>query len=211
MRLAKTRLLAVVLAAATWLPAVADGAVTVRLIYHGEQIPGYVTWDVAISSTSDWTNGRLDLVLMSGTIYNDPWGSDVQPNPALFAFVPTLEWDTFVTLPESFPNIDSVGNLPAIELSTKVFGDTQLYVIWFDSMDNPPVDNKVVARLTVSRAAQGTLSGKMYDADTQGVGMPFECAFVHGGPLFPEPATLVTITIGALSLLLRRRPPHRPG
>ena len=185
-------------------PVAADAAVTQRFVSRGCRVAGYETWDLVISSSSDWTKARLDVVLTSGTFYTDHYGTDAQPNPALFVFVPALEWDTFVTLPESFPNTESMGDIPCMLIHDKVFDDTELHVTWFDSIVNPPVHDKVIARLTISCGAQGTLTGRIYDAETQGVGTPFAYA------LLPEPATLILAAVGGQLLVSRRRIPYRP-
>jgi hypothetical protein len=128
---------------------------------------------------SDWTNSRLDLILTSGTLYQDPDGSDLHPNPGFFAFVPSLEWDTFLSVPGGYPApVGIAGDPPYMT-------DTSITASWFDSVVGTGGLYKI-AQITLSSDAAGTVSGKAYDVDSAGMGFEFSFAIPEGDiPTYP--------------------------
>ena len=56
-----------------------------------------------------------------GHFYNDPVGSNTQPNPNFFSIFPKLPWDTFMTTTEGWPNTRKQGVIPGFA-STPNFG-----------------------------------------------------------------------------------------
>ncbi len=160
---------------------------------------GYRVWNMMTDVDSDWTNARLDLILTSGTLYQDVNGDDLRPNPTWFGLAPTLEWDTFLTVPGGYPNIVGVADDPPY------MGDTSITASWFDSVVGTAGVYKI-AQITLSTDAAGTVSGKVYDVDTQGDGVLLAPGwYVDGGAFVPEPATLVLLAIGGIGALLRKR------
>ncbi len=139
-----------------------------RVNMFGISGPGYqyYVYDMMVDVDSDWTNARLDLTLTSGTLYQDSLGSDVAPNPFFFGMVPTLEWDTSLDVPGGFPNpVGLAGDPPYMS-------DTSITASWFDAVDTGPGLHKI-ARITLSSDAEGTITGKVYDVDHAGEGVPF--------------------------------------
>ncbi len=63
---------------------------------------------VDISGGDDWTATQAEIVLGTcpddGTFFEHALGDDGPPNPALFGYLPALEYDSFYTTPDSFPN-----------------------------------------------------------------------------------------------------------
>ena len=58
---------------------------------------GFVTQDLQVDASTDWTGTNLIVHLNSGSIYQDALSAAnyAPPNPAFFAGNPTLRWDTY--------------------------------------------------------------------------------------------------------------------
>ncbi len=125
----------------------------------------YNVYDVVAITNSDWTNAKLVTELTAGSLYQSPLGNDVEPNPAIVAVYPDLEWDTYVTVPGGYPR--SAGFAGETTINTEVIDAS-----WFDSADTGP-GTFVVARLTLSDDAAGIITGRNYNVPTQGEGVEF--------------------------------------
>jgi len=128
----------------------------------------YQVWDMVFTTGSDWTNNRLDLALTSGSLYQDPYGGDTEPTAVQVGAFPNLEWDTYVTGPTS-----------EVSTLTTVMDDNEIDVAWFD-VANVGAGTFVLARLTLSNNANGSFTGKSYNADAVGVGVAFSGTIVNG-------------------------------
>lgn len=64
---------------------------------NGDVTPGFKTYDLRVTSESDWMNASLQLDLTGGSIYQDAAGTILAPNPGAFSEFPALEYDTYVT------------------------------------------------------------------------------------------------------------------
>jgi hypothetical protein len=160
----------------------------------------YKVWDMKVYTPSDWTNTRMDLLLTSGTLYQDPDGSDIHPNPGFFMFVPSLEWDTYLTVPSGYPAPVSFAGAPPW------MTDTSITASWFDTVNDGPGIWKI-ARVTLSSDAYGTITGSSWDmGPAPAVCCPLGFEFtIMAGEIVPEPATIALLALGAVALLRRRR------
>lgn len=115
--------------------------------------PNTATYDlvVHVNPGDDWTSSTIKAVLTGGTFFQHPQGSNGAPDPNLFAFHPTLMWDTFVTTPEYWPN-SSTGPFSGPSGS---FQPTQIDTAWFDLPPNGGGGDWVVARLSVENLTPG--------------------------------------------------------
>ena len=162
----------------------------------------YKIWNMMTDVGSDWTNARLDLILTSGTLFQQPptlLGSDTEPNPALFPGFPDVEWDTYVTTPGGWAApVGFAGDPPYM-------GDTSITASWFDSVVGTGGLYKI-AQIALSSDAAGTITGKVYDVHNAGEGVPLPAElYIADGEIVPEPATLVLLAIGGIGALLRKR------
>ncbi len=129
-------------------------------------LSGYRTFDLQVTTGSGWTNSRLDLTLSAGTLYQDALGGHTAPNPALFGMFPSLEWDTFVTSADGYPNPGGTGQ-PSL-VGTTVMTDQQMGVSWF-SAAGAGAGTHTIARLTFSNTAQGQFTGMSFEPAAPGV------------------------------------------
>jgi len=159
----------------------------------------YKVWRMEATTGSDWTNSRLDVSLTSGAMYNDAVGGPSVPNPAFLGTFPDLEWDTYATIPVGYDPAVSVGFAGSTVMNATTVGAS-----WFDTHADGP-GTWTLFQLTLSTDANGTITGRNYDVDTQGVGVPFEFVISGGRVYVPEPVTLSILAVGAVGMLLRRR------
>ena len=160
-------------------------------------VTGYDTWEMRVTTDTDWTNSIMDLTLTSGTLYQDGVGGNTEPNPAFFTVFPTLEWDTYAAVPAGYPALAGFAGTPTIDT-------TGFDASWFDSVSGG-AGTFTVARITLSNSAAGTITGKSYDIDTAGVGVSFDEWSIVGGEIVPEPATMVLLALGGLGVLVRKK------
>ena len=137
----------------------------------------YKVWEMRVTTEAEWTNARMDLELTSGTMYQDPMGSSVEPNPAWFQFVPNLEYDTYAAVPAGYPR---VANFAALTMD-----DDEFLASWFDVLDDGSGTHRI-AQVTLSTNAGGTVTGRIYDLATLGEGAAFEFDVEDGNFLEPE-------------------------
>ncbi len=125
----------------------------------------YKVYDMMVDVDSDWEDSSLIVSLTTGTLYQDPGGSDVEFNPVWLPFFPNLEWDTYVTVPGGFPATPFVTDH---DVSSDWFD-----ISWFDMRDTGPGLHKV-ARITFSSDAEAYVMGETSDVDTAGVPFGFQ-------------------------------------
>jgi len=125
-------------------------------------IVGYRTYDLMVTTDTDWLNSRLELDLAAGDIWQHPTQDDEVPQPSQWASTPDLQWDSFFSAPD----------FAAPRFATKP-GDgwtgTSVYRSWFDT-ETTGAGTFVAARLTVSLDAEDTFSAMVFDVETAGEG-----------------------------------------
>ena len=193
---------------ATFASAAAVSAFT--QIDPGTTLPGYVanTWDVD-TGAGEFLSAQLLIQLDSGHIYQDSMGSNNPPDPGFFGFVPTLEFDTYITGgkngaekidPSIIGGAVDLGGAPGVTIDSALID-----AAWTTSAATNPVGQLMLGQFTLSSDAMGTfayrLGVKNEDPiiETRGV--------VEGGVMtvVPEPTTIVMLLCGALGLLAFRR------
>ncbi len=176
--------------------------------YFVEQAPQTIdgndwrVWDMMADVGSDWLNVRMDMVLTSGTMYQNIYGSDIHPSDVLVDVFPDLAFDTFATVPG--------GNTFTVGVADGGMTETEIHMSWFDKVEGTGGIYRI-AQITLSTNANGDLvptvlaSNKNYDWDTAGFGVRFDEWYIEEGAFVPEPATLVLLAIGGIGALLRKR------
>ena len=118
-------------------------------------LAGYNTYDLQVTTSVDWTAGVLRLNLTQGTIYQDVSGNALAPNPGLFAFAPSLEFDTAVGGDTASSSVaGAAGDLGG---DVYQFDATELDVTWFN-VGATDTGTFSIARITLSDDAVGTWS-----------------------------------------------------
>jgi len=118
----------------------------------------YTVYEMKVTPLTDWTNARMELTLASGTLYQDEaYGSDTEPNPAMFPLVENLRYDTYAAAPAGYPALASFAGERAVD-------ETHFNVSWFDTGNTGP-GMFTIAQLTLSSDAEGDIWARVYDAN----------------------------------------------
>lgn len=131
----------------------------------------YVTYDLRITSLTDWTNQRLDLTLTSGTIFQHAFGGNTPPTAPALALDPDVQWDTY------FSSVN--GNDPSF--LTPAITATGLGVSWFDTLNVGAVNDARVARITMTVDAVGSFTGRWFNVGEAGIAKHYAGSFVIDG------------------------------
>ncbi len=160
----------------------------------------YVTYDLLISSTTDWTMAQLWVDLSSGSIYQntsagtsrDPmFGSEINdapPWPNDLLVDPDVRWDTYMAVPD--------GSLPLFIFGSHTISSQHADVVWYTMVENGAISDVHIARVTVTADASGSLWGYWSNDATAGVGINFYSTI----PLENNPALTVDSDDGGTSL-----------
>jgi len=167
--------------------------------YDNGVVPGTVTYDLHPGLANErYQSSSIEADLTSGTFYTDAAAAStpLQAPTAFFAgLIPTLAFDTYISSPQSFPNL-TTGDTATTFTPGSVEGPTHLAGGAFIA-GNPYVDGDfVVIRLTVSADAVGLASGVVVTTENL-AGYPYEIPI-------PEPSTMALLALGGLALIRRR-------
>jgi len=140
----------------------------------------YHLWEMRVTTQSDWTNTRLDLTLIEGSIGQHEFGGRGPPSRPLVAAFPELTYDTYVQAPAGW----EPGTAPEV-----VMTDTAIGISWFDTA-NTGAGTFKIGQIALSPDAAGRATGKSYEIYTAGVGVPFAFTIVDGTSPIPGDADL---------------------
>lgn len=132
-------------------------------VNNSSALTGYETQDLKVNTVDDWTTASMVLELTNGSIYQDTAGGNTAPNPALFSFVPSVEFDTYVAGGPSAAIIAGSGG-DAGGGSELQFDDERLDVSWSNNTSGDTGDIQI-ARVTLTDDADGTFTLVVTQAD----------------------------------------------
>ncbi len=114
-------------------------------------LPGHVSYDLAVTSETDWTSAVGLLDLTSGSIYQHALGGDTGPTHApLNVVAPGLVFDTHV-----IGNI--AGGAGDLDGAGFAFDEQRLDVSWFN-VTTEDIGTTTIGRLTLTDDAAGTMA-----------------------------------------------------
>jgi hypothetical protein len=186
----------------TWI----EVPITAGAIASDPALAGFKTFDLQITTDSDWTNSTMRIALTTGSFYNQPGfggspgGDTVQPG--FWGIVPSLEFDTAVAAPPS-PSPWTPASLAGRHLidgpGAPIFSPTLTSVSWFDTV-NLGAGTFKIARVTISNDANGTILLDNFEAANAGIPQPVLGFAVVNGAIIPEPSTVVLLAMGLVGL-----------
>ncbi|MCG8451089.1 MAG: PEP-CTERM sorting domain-containing protein [Pirellulales bacterium] len=184
---------------------------------------GFVTNDIFLSFTGQYTGSQMLFTLDTGAMYLDTNGAGIGPqNSGFFGLAPSLKYHSHIalgTLGSSTSNGDAnTGpwgnpntNGNAVDLgstaATETFDATGADIAWGPGGTNPVQDQTdfFVARLTLSDDASGSV---LYLASAAGNATQVQGSISNGVlslTLIPEPASLMLAGLGLVGLCMHRR------
>lgn len=139
-------------------PAGAATAFDLLPVDNSSALTGYVTYDLQVTTDTDWTSAGALLELSAGSIYQHPQGLDSVEDPVLIPYLypqyPAMVFDTYVTGYVA----GGAGDLGGTGLAVD---EDRLDVSWFNTRTTD-VGTTTIGRLTLSDDAAGNLSMLLY-------------------------------------------------
>jgi hypothetical protein len=172
---------------------------------------GYVVYDLVVTVGGDdgdrWTMATAYADLVGATFWEHPMGGDTQPDPDLFADYGLLQYESFWTSSEEFPNADLDPSTNATMLapgSPLKLTDTERDAEWYVDPTEPSCSGDgswTIARYAVLPTSpwQLCITGEMYLASTGGMAYPYSV------PCIPEAGSLGLLALGGVLLTRRRK------
>ncbi len=142
-------------------------------------LSGYNTFDLQVTTTTDWTIGALLVNLSQGTFYQDVMGSVTQSNPALIPFFPSVEFDTAVG--GDAPGVSAAGGAGDLGGDNFQFDESELDIAFYNASTSD-IGTFGIARITLSDDAVGTWS---YAALGASGGNTSDSGTITAGSLLP--------------------------
>ncbi|MFG0251737.1 MAG: hypothetical protein ACF8NJ_02550 [Phycisphaerales bacterium JB038] len=175
---------------------IAAGTISANVVYidwvdNGNLIPGYSTFDlmVAVDPGDDWTSASITANVINGEFFQHDVGGDAEPNSALFAVFPALEYDSFFANPPALFD----GLNPGFA-SGPIWTSTSIEAVWFDTLDSGGGDF-TLARFTITEGAYLVGGGDVTYRNSGGDLYPYI--------LWPTPGTAAPLLLAGLAC--RRR------
>ncbi len=141
-------------------------------------VPDLSTTDVVVNFDATLRGQQMILTLTSGSIYQDPAGSNTPPSDGQIAAFPGVQYDTFVAIggatAETSQSVLVVGGAVDLQPGAAMkFDSAGLNVAWAPAVgvDVPSGTDYVTARITLSEDAEGTL--QYFGSTSAGTGEPF--------------------------------------
>jgi hypothetical protein len=94
-------------------------------------LTGFVTQDLMVTTTNDWGTAQILATLTTGSIYQDPNGSDFIPNPLSFPTFPALEFDSYLDGNGQQPSL--AGQAVGLGGDVQEFSDSHIDITWFNT------------------------------------------------------------------------------
>jgi len=160
---------------------------------------GWETYDLVVHVDADdaWTTA---YALATADLFWDHLQGGDTADPGNFGYFGLLEYDTFWTSSEDYPNVDTGGTdttfAPGNPLqNTATVKEAEWYV---DPVEpNVGSGDWTIARYTVATGQTLCVEGNLYYTSTLGEPQPYAVCV-------PEPASLGLLGLGALALIRRR-------